>query len=192
MNLAALLLLATLQGDAISPLAADAVAQAGHVATIDGRAIDPFAGNALGTAFVFIHPDCPVSNRYVPELNRLHDAYASKGIRVFAVYPGREDEESAIRAHYDEYDLRLPALRDPDFRLADLARATMTPEAAVFTTGRRLVYRGRIDDRAPRLGVWRPVAHVRDLVAVLDRLTKGERVDFFTTQAVGCYIKPLS
>jgi hypothetical protein len=158
------------------------------VATIDGRYIDPFAGEARATVFVFIHPDCPVSNRYAPELNRLHDDYAARGMRLFAVYPGRDDDEAAIRAHYQEYGLRMTALRDPDFRLADRAGATMTPEAAVFV-GQRLVYRGRIDDRAPRLGVWRAVPRARDVADVLARIGSGETPAWRTTQAVGCYIR---
>jgi hypothetical protein len=161
------------------------------LATLDGRVIDPFAGASRATVFVFIHPDCPVSNRYAPELNRLHDEFASRGVRLFAVYPGREDAEAEIRAHYKEYGLRATALRDPDFRLTDLARVTMTPEAAVFVN-EQLVYRGRIDDRAPRLGVWRPAPGARDLADVLARVAKGETPSFRSTQAVGCYIKPLS
>lgn len=160
------------------------------LATLDGRVIDPFAGNARATVFVFIHPDCPVSNRYAPELNRLHDEYAARGVRLFAVYPGREDADSEIREHYKDYGLRATALRDPDFRLADLARVTMTPEAAVFVKG-RLVYRGRIDDRAPRLGVWRPAPGVRDLADVLARVANGETPTFRATQAIGCYLKPI-
>lgn len=159
--------------------------------TLDGRAVDPFAGAQRATAFVFIHPDCPVSNRYAPELNRLYDAFASRGIRLWVVYPGREDDETMIRTHYVEYGLRVPALRDPDFTLADMAGATMTPEAAVFT-GQRLVYRGRIDDRAVRPGVWRPTPSTRDLAVVLDRAARGDAITLSITQAVGCYIKPLS
>jgi hypothetical protein len=156
---------------------------------IAGRTVDPFAGNPRATVFVFIHPDCPVSNRYAPELNRLHKEYDARGIRLFAVYPGREDDEATIRTHYKEFGLQLTALRDPDFRLADRAGATMTPEAAVFVKN-TLVYRGRIDDRAPRLGVWRPHANVRDLVNVLQRVDAGDIPAFASTQAVGCYIKP--
>ncbi|MGH8187932.1 MAG: redoxin family protein [Steroidobacteraceae bacterium] len=159
---------------------------------LDGRAVDPFAGGQKATAFVFIHPDCPVSSRYAPELNRLSREYASRGIRFFVVYPGRDDDEAAIRTHYAEYGLEMPALRDRQFRLVDMARATMTPEAVVFDRERRLVYRGRIDDRAVRIGVWRATARRRELADVLDRLARSERVESSTTQAVGCYIKPLS
>lgn len=159
---------------------------------LNGRAIDPFAGEQKATAFVFIHPDCPVSSRYAPELNRLSKEYSSRGIRMFMVYPGRDDDEASIRRHYAEYRLEMPALLDPRFQLVDMAHATMTPEAVVFDRDRRLVYRGRIDDRAVRLGVWRATARTRELAGVLDRLARSERVEPSTTQAVGCYIKPLS
>jgi hypothetical protein len=157
--------------------------------TLDGRAVDPFAAKATAHAFVFVHTDCPVSNKYVPELNRLHADFSSRGIRLWVVYPGRNEDSPAIRAHHAEYGLRVPALLDPDFELADLAGATMTPEAAVFTPDGRLVYRGRIDDRAVRLGLVRAAPRTRDLAGVLDRLARGERVEAFTTQAVGCYIR---
>lgn len=159
--------------------------------SLGGGLVDPFADGGKAHAFVFIHPDCPVSNRYAPELSRLHGEFAARGIRLWVVYPGREDGEAAIRAHYTEYGLQAPALLDPGFALADMAGATMTPEAAVFTPDRRLVYRGRIDDRAVRLGLIRATPRTRDLAGVLDRLARGERVEPFTTQAVGCYIKAL-
>jgi hypothetical protein len=180
---------------AMAVLAAVTRTEALAVRTLDGRSVDPFAGPQRGTALVFVHPDCPVSNRYAPELNRLHDEFAARKVALWLVYPGRDDSEATIRDHYRAYAFRVPALRDPDFVLADLAGATMTPEAAVFTRGARglqRVYRGRIDDRAVRLGVWRATARTRDLAAVLDRLVAGEPLVPFTTQAVGCYIKPLS
>ena len=159
--------------------------------TIDGRHVEPLAGPQRATVFVFVGPQCPLSGRYAPELNRLNDEYASREIRMWLVYPGRADE-AEIRAHHAEYNLRVPALRDPEFELADRAGVTVTPEAAVFLADGRLVYRGRIDDRAVRLGIWRAVPHARDLAGVLDRVARGERVPPSTTQAVGCTLKPVS
>jgi hypothetical protein len=179
---------------AIAWLVAAAAPGALTLRTIDGRAVDPFAGPQRATAFVFVHTDCPVSNRYVPELNRLGAEFAARSVALWLVYPGRDDSDADIRDHYREYGLRVPALRDPDFLLADLAGATMTPEAAVFTRGAnglQRVYRGRIDDRAVRLGVWRATARARDLAGVLERVAAGEALAPFTTQAVGCYIKSL-
>lgn len=158
--------------------------------TLDGRIVDAFAGPQRAAAFVFVHPDCPLANRYVPELNRLHDEFASRRVPLWIVYPGREHDRNTIAAHYAEYRLRPPALLDPDYELADLAGASMTPEAAVFAPDRRLVYRGRIDDRAMQLGVWRPSSGERHLFTVMNRLANGEPVAPFTNAAVGCYIRP--
>lgn len=171
------------------------------VTTLEGEPLNPFehGSGAQALVFVFVHPDCPVSNRYVPELNRLYAAYRERRVRMWVVYSGAERLE-AIRAHYTTYGIRLPALLDPSFALADRVGATTTGEAAVYgardivshTLEWLPVYRGRIDDRAARVGVWRPVATARDLVDVLQRLATGEALTYRTTQAVGCYLKPLS
>lgn len=176
------------------------------VTTLDGRAVDPFALRdgpsglrretaARALVFVFVRPDCPVSNRYVPELNRLHAAYHARGIRMYVVYAGAGEGRDALRAHHAEYGLRVPALVDPDLALAGASGATVTPEAAVFDRGpggATLVYRGRIDDRAERPGVWRPVAATRDLDDVLARLARGEHAAPLRTRAYGCYLRSLS
>jgi hypothetical protein len=158
---------------------------------IDGRQVRPFAGPRQATVVVFVTPQCPVSARYAPELNRLYARYRRRQIPVWLVYPGRGTDEAAIRAHHADHRLRAPALLDPALRLADYAGATVTPEAVVFDGKGVVVYRGRIDDRAVRPGLWNPSARVHDLEDVLNRISSGERVPPSTTQAVGCYIRPV-
>lgn len=188
------------------------------VTTLDGRAVDPFdvwrsprgaregkpppagvwgspSGLPRALVFVFVQPDCPVSNRYVPELNRLYADYADRGVRIYVVYAGDRHALDAMRSHHAEYAIRVPALADAGLTLAGVAGATVTPEAAVFErgpAGPTLVYRGRIDDRAVRAGVWRPAATARDLDAVLSRLARGEHVAPSNTRAYGCYLRSLS
>lgn len=167
------------------------------VTDLNGQRVDPFDVSAAGTrvralVFVFMSTDCPVSNRYVPELNRLYAAYRDRGVRLWLVYSGGSASPEIVRAHHTAYGLRVPALLDPRFALAERSGATMTPEAAVYDVREQLVYRGRIDDRAQGLGRWRPVPTERDLADVLQRLGSGEEVTYRTTQAVGCYVKPLS
>ena len=166
------------------------------VTDLDGRQVDPFDAGTAGArvralVFVFVRSDCPVSNRYVPELNRLYAAYRERGFRLWLVYSGGNATAPIVRLHRATYDLRAPALLDPGFTLADKAGATMTPEVAVYDA-RRLLYRGRIDDRAQGVGLWRVAPTTRDLAEVLRRLDRGDEVTYRTTQAVGCYLKPLS
>jgi hypothetical protein len=75
--------------------------------------------------------------------------------------------------------------------MVQLAQATVTPEAAVFTAGGRLIYHGRIDDRNVDLSHTRPAPNSRDLEKVLLLLSLGDPVPATSTPAIGCTISPL-
>ena len=84
------------------------------------------------TVLIFVSTDCPVSNRYAPEIKRLHDEFTSRGVRFRLVYPNPLDNEAAISKHLQEYGYPQIAQRDRDHTLVKMAGATITPEAAVF------------------------------------------------------------
>jgi hypothetical protein len=156
---------------------------------LNDRPVDPFktAGGAKAVVFLFTATDCPISNRYAPEVERVYHAFAPKGVTFFLVYPNPADTPDMIRAHAKSFGYQADALRDPKQELAKLAGATVTPEAAVFV-GRRLVYHGRIDDRFVDLGLERPSPTVRDLDDALAAVIAGLPVARPVTQAVGCFI----
>jgi hypothetical protein len=157
---------------------------------LDGRLVDPFDAPAATKAivFVFVSVDCPISNRYAPEIQRLHQTFASRGVALRIVYPNPAELPAAIRAHMKDYSLPAPALRDPKQELAKLASATITPEAAVYDPQGRRLYLGRIDDRYVSLGVQRPVATQHDLEEALLSTLAGRGVAQARTPAVGCFI----
>lgn len=158
---------------------------------LDGHAVDPFAQKqARALVFLFVRSDCPVSNRYAPEIQRLHAEFVSQGITFWLVYPDANAGPDAIRAHLHEYHYQLAALRDPRQALVKATGAQVTPEAAVFVRGRQ-VYRGRIDDRYVELGKERPAPSTHDLEQVLQTLARGETPKPRTTPAVGCFISDL-
>jgi hypothetical protein len=140
------------------------------------------------TVLIFVSTDCPISNRYAPEIKRLHDEFTSRGVRFRLVYPNPLDGEAAIGKHLQEYGLPRIAEHDRDHSLVKMAGATITPEAAVFDARQRLVYRGRIDDRFVDLGRERPAATQADLRNALTASLAGNRVSPSRTQAVGCFI----
>ena len=140
------------------------------------------------TVLIFVSTDCPVSNRYAPEIKRLHDEFTAKGVRFRLVYPNPLDDEAAIGKHLLAFGYPPIAERDRDHPLVKMAGATITPEAAVFDARQRLVYRGRIDDRFVELGRERPAATQHDLRNALTALLAGKAVSPATTQAVGCFI----
>lgn len=159
---------------------------------LEGRAVSPFAG-APRTAFVFVftRTDCPVSNRYAPELARLHERFAPRGVAFTLVYPGDETTAIAIRRHIQEYGYPFAPLRDPDFSFVGMVGATITPQAAVFDAGGTLRYLGRIDDRYISAGRVRPVPTRRDLEEALEAILAGRAVSADRTPAIGCLIDDL-
>ena len=145
--------------------------------------------NALAmTVLIFVSVDCPVSNRYAPEIKRLHDEFTARGLRFRLVYPNPLDDEAAISRHLQEFGYPPIAERDRDHRLVKLAGASVTPEAAVFDARQRLVYRGRIDNRFVELGRERPAATEHDLRNALTAALAGKPATLTRTQAVGCFI----
>ena len=160
----------------------------GSATDLDGAAVDPFAGDAPATVLVFVATACPVSNRYAPEIRRIHDDYASRGVRMYLVYPDKE-ETAAIRDHLKEQAFGVPALRDPAHVLVRRAGVTVTPEAAVFRSGTE-VYHGRIDDRQVDLGVARAEPSRHDLRNAIESALSGKQPDETYEPAVGCSIPP--
>ena len=159
---------------------------------LDGRQIEPLrAKDAKAIVFIFIRTDCPLSNRYAPEVRRLNDKFAKSDVRFWLVYPDQGESGEIIRNHIKEYEYRLSALRDPEHKLVKITGAQVTPEAAVFLPGGRMVYRGRIDDRYVALGKARPAPTTRDLEQVLEAILEGKQVTNKTTAAIGCFIPDL-
>ena len=156
----------------------------------DGRLVDPFlaAENSAAIVFLFASVDCPVSNRYAPEVQRIHAAFAQKNVAFWLVYPNPSDTPDAVRAHLAAYGYPVHALLDPRHDLAKIATVTITPEAAVFNRSRALVYHGRIDDKFVSLGVERPSATRRDLFEALTAVMSGGMPAQASTPAVGCFI----
>ena len=156
---------------------------------LDGTLVEPFgpAGAVEATVLLFVMTDCPISNRYAPEIRRLHDEFADK-VRFWLVYVDAQRSLDELRGHRASFGYPFEAVRDVDGTLVALAGATVTPEVAVFDPDRRLIYRGRIDDRYVSFGVARRTPRTRDLHDRLSRIAAGETVAFSETRAVGCYI----
>ncbi len=163
-------------------------AQPSAVTGLDGEPVAPLRASAPATVLLFTAVDCPISNRYAPEVRRLAARYAGLGVRVWLVYANRDESPAGARAHATAFDYGLPVALDPGGVLADRAGATVTPEVAVFDRTGALAYRGRIDDRYLDFGVDRPVATSHDLADALAAVTAGRPAPVARTHAVGCAI----
>jgi hypothetical protein len=157
---------------------------------LEGRSVRPFDTPAAAFAFVFLRTDCPISNRYAPEVTRLHGEFVKRGVAVYFVYPGAQAAPD-IRRHVKEFGYPGTPLLDPRMRLVDAAGVTVTPEAAIYDRSRSLVYHGRLDDRYVDIGRYRPEPTTRDVRDVLTALVAGRPAPYASRPAVGCFVEDL-
>jgi hypothetical protein len=157
---------------------------------LDGKLVDPFEQSAgtKATVLLFVSTDCPISNRYAPDVRRLHDQYAEDGVVFRLIYPNPADSVVDIRDHLKSFSYPGTALRDLHHDAVKRAGVTITPEAAVYDSHGRLAYRGRIDDRYSAIGTERATASRHDLHDAIAATIAGKAVMPRFTQAVGCYV----
>jgi hypothetical protein len=162
---------------------------------LDGRPVTQLASpGSRAVVLFFAASDCPVSNRYIPEMQRLTRQFEPSAVRVWFVYPNPADSAKVVRAHDQEFSITARTALDNKQSLTQMAHATTTPEAAVFVPrgeGLREVYRGRIDDRYLSLGTERPQATRHDLEDAIRAVLAGKPVPQPGGPPVGCSIVTL-
>jgi len=177
-------------GSAIARAQAAAPLASVSVRDLAGSVVAPLASTARAVVLVFVRVDCPISNRYMPALERLNRRAEADGADMWLVFVEPDVAPGALLKHLAEFRYSGRALHDPRHQLVAASGATITPEAAVFTTDRevRVAYRGRIDDQYVALGKWRRKAGRQDLLAAVDAVLAGRPPEPPVTQAVGCII----
>jgi hypothetical protein len=163
---------------------------------LQGRPLERLApAGTREVVLFFAATDCPISNRYVPEIARLNNVFRGQGVEILSVYPNPGDTLPLLAAHEREFGAAGQTVRDTQQRLVGLTHAVMTPEAAVLVpegAGWREVYLGRIDDRYVSLGQERPAATRHDLEDAIRAALARRPVPPPGGPAVGCGIVPLS
>jgi hypothetical protein len=155
---------------------------------INGKPLDPFAAPASARVFLFIRTDCPITNRYAPEIQRIAARFANRGVQFWLVYPDAGETAQAIKTQIAQYKLPGEALRDPHHQLVERSQAAVSPQAAVFDSRGHLAYSGRIDDRYVDFGKTRPAALTHDLETAIEAVLAGRTVPLSRTRAIGCYL----
>lgn len=159
------------------------------VQNVAGEKIQPLASSGQkATVFFFLMHECPVANGYAPEISRIMNDYATRGVNSYVVYVEADITRDTARKHAREYGFKTGAVRDPQHLLVKAAGATISPEAAVFSPDGKVLYLGRIDDRVTDFGKRRVEPTRRDLRLTLDAVLSGQPVPARLTKAVGCYI----
>ena len=162
---------------------------------VTGGTIPPFAPAGKAGVVFFVATDCPVSNSYAPEIQRVCREYGPRGVGCSLIYedvdlhPTSAHLDQQVRAHLQEYGYAgVPAAVDRDRAAAAAAKATITPLAVVVDRSGDIRYRGRIDNLYAALGKRRQQVTRHDLREALDAVLSGGKVPNPETEALGCYI----
>lgn len=140
---------------------------------------------------IFARSDCPITNRYAPEIARIAQEFKRQNVKFWVVYPDKSETAAQIAKHMADYHLPGIGIPDPDGKLRKRSEVTVSPQAAVFDSNGKLIYSGRIDDRFVAFGQSRPAPSVHDLENAIENTLRGKPVAPMRTKAIGCYLDDL-
>lgn len=154
-----------------------------------GRSHTPAEWSAKRAVVLFFSStDCPLANAYVPEMNRIQQAYNPRGVAFYAVQGDATIADAEVVRHAKEFAFQFPYLFDPKESLASYTGATTVPEVVVLSPRGEVLYLGRIDNRQEDFGKQRPQATEFDLRDALDAVLAGKPVPRPRTKSLGCAI----
>src|SRR5262245_10309666 len=81
------------------------------------RPLEP--GDKLASVLIFYWHDCPISNGYAPELNRIAASHTNFAFYIVQTDP--ELDRVTAREHAGKFDLHMPVVLDPKHELVKLA-----------------------------------------------------------------------
>ena len=154
---------------------------------LDGKKAPLIPAGKSAAVLLFVNVDCPIANRYAPDIANLRRRFAKKGVEIFHVYSDSSLTKRAIQRHQKDFSLGGTAVWDKDLALAKAVGAQATPEAVVLDKDRRIRYRGRIDSGYQphsKERIARPVR--KDLELALTQLLAGKKIVLPSTEVVGC------
>lgn len=140
------------------------------------------------TVLVSLSIECPLSNGYVPTLQKLHDEFATEGVSLIALNANDGQSLKQMSQHQKEYQFQFPLLKDPGAQVTHALGLTHCPEVCVVDAVGQVRYMGRIDDRYSRRGGAPGQIRNHDLKQALGQLLAGNEITVTKTEAIGCPI----
>ena len=137
--------------------------------------------------FIFLSPECPLSQNYLPLFNRLKKTYSDR-VTFYGIIPGKAYSSKVVRTFAATYNIQFPLLVDSSKSFTNYMHATVTPEVILINDKNVLIYRGAIDDLAMGLGKRRIKTTNEYLKNAIVQSLENKTVDLKRTRAVGCKI----
>ena len=166
-----------------------ATAAAPTIRDLGGSLLNLFEPGSAANVLFFITSDCPISNGYAPEVQKLCAEYERRGVQCTLLYEDVGIDRRSAQKHLDDFRYRgISAAIDADRKIANHANATVTPQAVVVDSKGEIRYRGRINNFYAGLGKPRQRVTQHDLADALNAVLTGKPVPNPETETFGCYI----
>lgn len=162
-----------------------------EVTSVDGAKHKIPHPESPATVLLFLSSDCPIANKYAPEIRRIQAQFEKQGVKFLRVYGDGYHEAEDLHEHTKVYEYTMPAILDSEQMIVVRCGATVTPEAVVLDAEGTIAYRGRIDDRHVDFGRYRQHASEHNLIDALTAVLSGEAPDTPRTKAIGCFLTQL-
>lgn len=143
--------------------------------------------NTKLSVYIFLSPECPLSQNYTKTLNGLNDEYGNH-VRFIGVIPGRTYSPAEIKKYVSEYKVRFKIIRDKKRALVSKMNATVTPEVILVNEQKAVLYQGAIDDWAISLGKKKLSPTTPYLKNAIEQALHGKEIVVRSTKPVGCLI----
>lgn len=140
---------------------------------------------------LFISRHCPYVQHIKYELAQLGQNTRDRGLGIVAISSNDamthpDDAPDSLKEFAEELNFSFPLLFDESQQTAKDYFAACTPDIFLFDQGRRLVYRGQLDDSRPRNDI--PVTG-KDLRAAIAAVLSDRPVAYDQKPSIGCNIK---
>ncbi len=157
---------------------------------LDGTSIKYRGNNTFKlNAYVFLSPECPLSEASLVELTRLDSIYKNSGYTTNIIIPGELYSVEEINTFIKNFNIKFPTYIDKNYECCDLLKAVSTPEYFLVDEHSEILYQGAIDDRALDNEIIRQEAKNFYAENAIKSVIDNKPISITKTKAVGCYIE---
>lgn len=137
-------------------------------------------------ALVFLEVGCVISQRMIPELNKIYQEAQQQKLGFYGVISNHKATWQEAQKFKIEFGIQFPLLFDSNGDLAKRIGPTVVPESFVFDQNDKLRYHGRINDQFVEVGKINKNPRNNDLLDAVKAVALGTPIQNSHQPAKGC------
>lgn len=137
--------------------------------------------------FVFLSPECPLSQNYTRTISQLHEKFKEK-VNIYGIIPGSAYTIKEVIEFENRYHTLFKIFIDTKLKLTSHLKATVTPEAVLLDPRGYLIYEGAIDNWVQGFGRKKLQPDQHYLKDAIEQILRSEIVKVRKMKAFGCKI----